>query len=94
MPFPLTRERLQKAVSYDPVTGNFTCIEGPEKDVGKIYGSRLSHGPLSIWVYGRYYLASRLAWLWVHGYYPDQQVFFIDDDSLNTAIKNLSLSNC
>lgn len=78
----LTRDELMAALDYDPDTGLFT--RG-----GKLAGRLNSGGYRQIMVRGRRYVASRLAWLWMTGGWPENQVDHRDGDRDNNRWHNL-----
>lgn len=81
---PLTRKRLKELLDYDPETGIFTWKkreEGPAKwnarYAGKEAGSarRLGNNKIEylvIKIAYKFYLAHRLAFLYMKGYWPNQ----------------------
>jgi hypothetical protein len=81
---------MRAALSYDPETGRFTRIakSGPNVVVGAEAGA-VNHGYRRIYVGGRPYAAHRLAWLWVHGKWPDGKVDHINGDTDDNRIANL-----
>jgi hypothetical protein len=60
----LTAPRLREVVTYVPATGQFF-----RRDTGKAAGY-VDKGYVYMKIDGRAYLAHRLAWLYVHGYWP------------------------
>lgn len=95
----LTCEILRQLLNYDPVTGVFTWKIRPGSDqptnswntrfVGKVAGSRNRYGYLSIRVGSRAYRAHRLAWLYMTGGWPQDEIDHIDCDKLNNRFSNL-----
>lgn len=88
----LTAERLRERLHYNPETGIFTwrqrnCSRGPDR-TGQIAGTR-SKKYIVICVDWVYYPANRLAWLYVHGRWPDGYLDHWDLDGTNNRIKNL-----
>ena len=95
----LTADRLRAVLNYDPETGGFTwrvtgrgiaflgAPAGTKSDSGsgKIY--------LKIRVDGRLYFAHRLAWLWLHGEWPTDQIDHRDGNGQNNSEANLRPSN-
>lgn len=98
MPLPrqkeeLTRERLLERLDYDPMTGVFTWKEDSVGGRGIRRGSRAGsvdpNGYRYLRIDQKDYLAQRLAWLIVHGKYPDGVLRFKDGNRDNCAINNL-----
>lgn len=69
----LTAERLRELVSYDPETGIFTRLVRVARRVrvGDVAGAVNKQGYVSFAIDGKTYSAQRLAWLYVHGKWPD-----------------------
>lgn len=82
----LTQEQLKGVLNYNPKTGNFTWIVSrkgvnigvPAGIIDKDSGYR------KIKIDGNQYRASRLAWLFIEGYFPENEIDHInrikDDD--------------
>lgn len=88
----LTAARLRELLHYDPETGLFKRRHG--RRAGAIAGSRNpSHGYIIVRVDGREYRAHRLAWLYVNGCWPVEQVDHRDGDRQNNAFSNLRECN-
>ena len=87
-----TQERLKKVLSYDPDTGVFTWLTRPNNSirVGDIAGCiDSSTGYRVIRVDKVLHYAHRLAWLFISGCLPNEEVDHIDRDRLNNKIENL-----
>lgn len=63
----VTQEQLKKVIHYEPDTGIFTWIEGLRKgfEAGNLDIYRV------IWIAGQRYHASKLAWLYMAGEFPE-----------------------
>lgn len=72
----LSRSRLLQVLDYDPQTGIFRwkISNGRRAVVGEIAGSVQVSGHIHIGIDKRRYGAHRLAWLYVHGVWPSEQI--------------------
>ena len=86
-PRPLTATELRSLLSYDPETGVFTRLTG--KHSGKPAGCLSKKGAVQVYVRGRIYLAHRLAWLYVTGEWPKNQIDHKDRNPANNVLDNL-----
>lgn len=86
---PLTQERLKELLRYDSETGLFVRLKALRKtSLGPVAGT-LSNGYRQLWVDGVLYYAHRLAWLYEHGSFPEDQIDHIDGNRQHNAIRNL-----
>jgi hypothetical protein len=90
----LTQERLKELLDYDPETGVFTRLidVGGGNVAGKVAGtiSGTAKKPKrQIWVDGKCYSGHRLAWLWMTGSFPANQVDHKNLDRLDNRWTNL-----
>lgn len=71
----LTHQRLLDLLDYDPRTGIFTwrVARGPRK-AGAVAGAPSGDGYIQIMIDWRNYKAHRLAWFWVHGEWPPEEI--------------------
>ena len=86
----LTTERLRHVLSYDQDTGVFTNrIRRGVCEVGKVVGTVNKDGHLRIRLDFKRYFAHRLAWFYVTGEWPENQIDHIDGDPGNNRFANL-----
>lgn len=85
----LTQKELRKALNYDPLTGLFTWAS-PRKsvNVGEVAGD-FSGRYVRIKFQQKSYPASCLAWLWMTGAWPDNEVDHFDTNKHNNRWGNL-----
>ena len=86
----ITSERLKELVIYEPTTGIFTwrISRGGCVKQGATAGS-LTNGYVSIAIDAKRYKAHRLAWLYVFGVWPKDEIDHIDTNKSNNRIANL-----
>ena len=87
----VTHEELRELLDHCPETVVFTwrVNRGGRARAGTVAGAIDTHGYRQIEVFQRAYLAGRLAWFYVTGSWPVNQVDHADGDQLNDAIINL-----
>jgi hypothetical protein len=93
-PSELTAERLRKLLSYNPDTGIFTWLvtKSPKAPKGSQAGTIKTwrgYSRYEIRVEGRDYFAHRLAWFYMTGEWPQDQIDHRDGNSLNNRWSNL-----
>lgn len=87
----LTAQRLRELLDYNPLTGGFTWTKPTSNRVKAGDGLR----EISTWGYwmvtidGKTYGAHRLAWFYVHGEWPKQDIDHINGDRKDNRITNL-----
>ncbi len=88
----LTQKRLKELLIYDSETGIFIRIKTPGKRtdlLGKRTGNPGVNGHCYIQLDGKQYLASRLAWFYTIGKWPEDEIDHIDLNSSNNKWDNL-----
>jgi hypothetical protein len=86
---------LHKAVSYDPDTGEFSCLAptGPRSVVGERIDALDDKGYRRVRLFGKKFFAHRLAWLYVTGNWPVDQIDHINLDKGDNRFSNLREAN-
>ena len=87
----LTVSRVRELLHYQPETGVFTWlfITSNRVKVGDVAGGFDAEGYRRISIDGHNYKAHRLAWLYVHGKWPVDQIDHIDCQKNNNRLCNL-----
>ena len=92
----VTQEHLKFILDYNPDTGIFTWIN-PNKyskqKFGDIAGSVDGKGYIHIRIDGSRYKAHRLAWIYMYGIEPKDQIDHINNIKTDNKIKNLRECN-
>lgn len=87
----LTQSELKSQLSYNKDTGIFTWKINKSRlaKIGNIAGSLHNNGYYSICINNKQYLAHRLAWLYISGEMPKNNIDHIDNNKINNKINNL-----
>ena len=93
----LTYERLHEVLTYTPFDGLFRWKIKLSRSIkiGDIGGSKRKDGYINISIDGTQYLAHRLAWMYVYGYFPENNIdhkFRIRNDNRIRKIREASQS--
>lgn len=91
----LTQARLKELLHYDPDSGELTWLRSNSNRgaSGKRAGTRRKDGRWQARVNGRIYFIHRLAWLWMMGEWPPEEVDHRDCDKGNNRWANLRLAS-
>ena len=85
-----TQKELKRVLRYDPETGEFTWkVSKGTAHAGSVAGHLHSDGYTHIGINGKIYKAHRLAWLYVHGKWPKDQIDHINHVRNDNRISNL-----
>jgi hypothetical protein len=87
----VSQERLHRLLHYNADSGIFTWkhSRGPRARAGDEAGAVDSYGYVVIKVDFRLYKAHRLAWLYVHGRWPESQLDHINGNPSDNRLLNL-----
>jgi hypothetical protein len=86
----LTQARLKEVVHYDPDTGHFTWLRPTFKNwTGKRADHRSPRGYMRMGIDGSRYMAHVLAWLYVNGVFPDDDIDHINRNKGDNRLCNL-----
>ena len=87
----LTANRLRKVLCYAPATGIFRwkVTASTRAPIGTIAGAKNGRGYRQIRIDGRHYSASRLAWLYMTGKWPNSEISYLSGKPSDTRWANL-----
>lgn len=85
----LSQHRAHELWAYCPSTGQFTS----KRYKGKVVGFKTTAGYVGLEVDGVQMLAHRIAWLMVHGEFPQGALDHVDGDKMNNRISNLRIAS-
>jgi len=87
----ITQARLKELFYYDPDTGEFIRKTAPARNVkiGDVAGSPHCEGYIEMKVDKKSYLAHRLAWMYITGSFPPDQIDHINHNRADNRQENL-----
>lgn len=88
----LTAARLREVLHYESLTGVFTWLVQTQRlqtKVGDVAGGIKPSGYVCIGIDGKRYRAHRLAWLWMTGQWPVDQIDHINGIRSDNRLSNL-----
>lgn len=90
----IKHEELLRAMTYNPQTGIFSWNKSRRgiRDKNNA-GCVTKRGYVNIYINNKKYLAHRLAWFYVHGEWPAEQIDHINGRKDDNSIDNLRLAN-
>lgn len=89
---PITHERLLQVIDYDPDTGIFTWRAAPSatRRAGEVAGCINKHLKcILIGIDNHRYYGHHIAWFYVHGEWPEDEIDHRNSDRLDNRILNL-----
>ena len=91
--YKITAKKLRELIEYDPISGQFiwrVSRKGGGTKAGYPAGRVRAHdGYIRLGINGARHFAHRLAWLYVYGEFPRNQIDHIDGIRHNNSIQNL-----
>lgn len=86
----ITQELIQQLFNYNSETGDLKWKRAPytKSKKGLIVRTK-RNGYYTVKIYGKDYLVHRIIWLYVYGYFPENDIDHIDRNRINNKISNL-----
>lgn len=90
----MTHEELSKLTEYDPLTGIFALrVDTLRRKKGETLGYPHKKGYIAISLGNDKYLAHRLAWFYIHGEWPTDQIDHINMNKTDNRLCNLRVAS-
>lgn len=92
----LTQKLLKEELSYDEHTGQFKSLKHhkfSKRYIGDIVGSTKTNGYIEVYLLKKYYQAHRLAWFYIYGKWPSNQIDHINGIKSDNRLCNLREAN-
>lgn len=88
-PKSISQNRIKEVLNYNPNTGIFTWAKKmSNRNKGSLAGTKLNTGYIQIQIDGSFWLAHRLAWLYIYGNIP-KEIDHINQVKSDNKICNL-----
>lgn len=87
----MNQEEVRRLFDYNADTGELVnkVTRGGNAPAGSRVGCDKGNGYLMVGVNKKFYLVHRLIWLWVHGYFPENNIDHINRDRSDNRLVNL-----
>lgn len=87
----ITQNKLKSKLHYSPYLGTFIWVEARKvgSKIGDVAGSKDTHGHIQIKIGGKLYLAHRLAWLYMTGSFPKDEIDHVNGIRDDNRLVNL-----
>lgn len=90
----ISLDRIRELISYDPESGDFTWLVTTGKKVkGDKAGGVSEHGYCRVKLAGTKYMAHRLAWAFIYGVFPENEIDHINGIRSDNRKVNLREAN-
>ncbi len=86
----ITQEELKRILCYDAKTGIFTwLVNTGGMFIGSVAGHITTRGYIRIGIHNKEYMAHRLAWLYMEGYFPEEELDHKNGNTTDNSWSNL-----